>query len=114
MSVSFNIRGYIDRRTDELKARGEMLEMRQLQPIAVKPISAPIYCNRGIHDYATWRQDNLRALEDYWNALTAGTGLLGEEILEEDDFFLFTVVQHERELDRKEELKRAYGSSRDL
>jgi hypothetical protein len=113
MSVSFNIRGYIDRRTDELKERGDALEQRRievLKPITVKPIARPIYRNTHIADYGQWSAMNLQALTDYWNALVTpdALGPLGE-----DDFFIFCRIQHERELDQRDEYKRAYGSTRD-
>jgi hypothetical protein len=113
MSVSFNIRGYVDRRTQELTDRGDAIERRRaikLQPIAVKPIARPIYCNRGILDFAQWRIDNLQALTGYWNSLVCAEEA---QILGEEDFHLFTLVQHERELDTRDEYKRCYGSKGD-
>lgn len=114
MSVSFNIRGFIDRRSDELKERGNALEQRQLEaakPITVKPVVRPIFRNTHIADYGSWLQQNLQALTDYWNALVTpdALGPLGE-----DDFHIFSLIQHERELDQQEEYKRAYGSMRDI
>jgi hypothetical protein len=108
MSVKFNVVGYVDRRTDDLKQRGDALEQRQieaLQPITVKSISRPIYRNTHIHDYAQWSQHNQQVLLDFWNQLVTpdGMGPLGEE-----DFFLFTRIQHEREQDRMKELREAY------
>lgn len=110
MSVSFNIRGYLDRRTQELKDRGDAIERRRLKPITVKPIVRPTYNNRGLLDFATWRETNLQALTDYWNALTAAGD---QDILGEEDFHMFTLVQHDRELDTRDEYKRCYGSMRD-
>lgn len=116
MSVSFNIRGYVDRRTQELKERGDAIELRRTpeivapKPITVKPISRPIFCNRGVSDFATWLETNRLALTDYFNSLMGpdGLGPLGE-----DDFFIFARIQHERELDQMEEYKRCYGSKGD-
>lgn len=108
MNVSFNVVGYTDRRTDDLKQRGDALEQRQieaLKPITAKPVSRPIYRNTHICDYAQWSQHNQQVLLDYWNQLVTpdGLGPLGEE-----DFFLFTLVQHEAEQDRVKELREAY------
>lgn len=112
MSVSFNIVGFTDRRTEDLKERGEAIERRReltVQPIAAKPIERPNFFARHVNDYASWVTDNQQTLVDYWNALLCdGVGPLGE-----DDFFLFCVIQHEREMDRMEELKRCYGSRGD-
>jgi hypothetical protein len=108
MSVKFNCVGYVDRRTDDLKQRGDALEQRQseaLQPITIKPVSRPIYRNTHIHDYGQWSQQNHQALLDYWNQLVTpdGLGPLGEE-----DFFLFTRIQHEAEQERMKELRESY------
>src|SRR3954463_3988487 len=105
MSVSFTIRGYIDRRTDELKERGDAIELRRApeivapKPITVKPISRPIFNNTRIHDFGTWLETNRLALTDYFNSLMGpeGLGPLGEE-----DFFIFSRIQHERELDTRD------------
>lgn len=113
MSVSFNIVGFVDRRTDELKERGEAIEHRRtesLKPITIKPITRPQFRNTHIRDYGQWSVMNLQALADYWNELMSpeGAGPLGE-----DDFFIFCRIQHERELDHVEELRRCYGSNGD-
>jgi hypothetical protein len=114
MSVSFNIRGYVDRRTQELKERGAAIEVRREivapKPITVKPISRPILNNTRILDFGTWLETNRLALTDYFNSLMGpdGLGPLGE-----DDFFIFTRIQHERELDTRDEYKRCYGSKGD-
>jgi hypothetical protein len=116
MNVSFNIRGYVDRRTQDLKERGDAIEIRRTpeivapKPITVKPVSRPIFRNTHISDYGQWSVMNLQALTDYWNSLLTadGAGPLGE-----DDFFIFCRIQHERELDQREEYKRCYGSMRD-
>ncbi len=113
MSVSFNIVGYVDRRTAELKERGEAIEQRRieaLKPITVKPVTRPIFRNTHIADFAQWYAMNLLALVDYWNELVTpdGLGPLGD-----DDFFQFSRIQHERELDHVEELRRCYGSKGD-
>jgi hypothetical protein len=108
MSVKFNVVGYVDRRTDDLKQRGDALEQRQieaLQPITIKSVSRPIYRNTHICDYAQWSAMNLQTLTDYWNSLVTpdGMGPLGEE-----DFHLFCVCQHHAEQDRVKELREAY------
>jgi hypothetical protein len=110
MSVKFNIRGYVDRRTQQLKEFGEAIEQRRLKTITVKPISRPLFNNRGVRDFATWRDTNLQALTDYWNSLTAAGDT---EILGEEDFHLFTLVQHERELDHMEDLREKYTDRTD-
>lgn len=81
-----------------------------LKPITVKPVSRPIYRNTHVLDYGHWLAQNLQALTDYWNDLVTsdGVGPIGEE-----DFFIFCRIQHDRELDRREEYKRCYGSMRD-
>lgn len=109
--IKFNCIGFVDRRTDELKALGDSLERRReipvLQPITVTPIQRPIYYSWHIRDYARWVEDNQQELVDYWNLLMCdGAGPLGE-----DDFFIFCCCQHEAERDRMEELKRCYGSA---
>lgn len=110
MSVSFNVVGFVDRRTADLKDRGDAIERRRLQPITVKPVVRPMFSNKGVLDFATWQIANLQALTEYWNALTTAGDA---EILGEEDFFIFCRIQHERELDMRDEFKRAYGSSRD-
>lgn len=107
MSVKINCVGFVDRRTDDLKARYETIEIARLKPIEVRPISRPILNNTRIQDFGPWLETNRLALTDYFNALMGpeGLGPLGE-----DDFFIFTRIQHERELDHIEELGRCYGS----
>jgi hypothetical protein len=109
MSVKFNMVGYTDRRTDDLKARYETIEIARLKPIEVRPISVPFYNNRCM-DFGPWLETNRLALTDYFNALMApeGLGPLGE-----DDFFLFARIQHERAKDYDEEMNRCYGSKGD-
>lgn len=80
-------------------------------PIGVKPISRPVYNSTAVQDFARWRETNLQVLTDYWNSLmTSGDA----DILGEEDFYLFTLCQYDSELDKRQELRRAYGSSRDL
>lgn len=76
-----------------------------LAPITVKPIQRPNFNNTRM-DYGRWLENNLQVLADYFNELVTadGAGPLGE-----DDFFLFTRVQHDCEQDRMEEFKRCYG-----
>lgn len=80
--------------------------MNAMPLIEVRPIQRPTYRSTNIRDYARWVEDNQQALTEYWNLLLCdGSGPLGE-----DDFFIFTVVQHESELDHMEELKRCYNT----
>lgn len=110
MSVKFNCVGFVDRRTDDLKARYELIEIARIPQIEVRPIVKPIYnCVR--MDFAHWLENNRQTLADYFNELVTADGL---GPLSEDDHFLFCVVQHEREMDRMEELKRCYGSRGNL
>lgn len=106
MSVKFNCVGFVDRRTDDLKARYDLIESARIPQIEVRPIQRPIY-NSIRMDYARWLENNLQTLADYFNDLISadGAGPLGE-----DDFFLFTRVQHDSERDRMEELRRCYKS----
>jgi hypothetical protein len=110
MNVKFNVVGFVDRRTDDLKSRYETIEIARRKPITVKPISRPIFNNTRIQDFGTWLETNRLALTDYFNSLMGpeGLGPLGE-----DDFFIFSRVQHERELDTRDEYKRCYGSKGD-
>jgi hypothetical protein len=96
-------------RTD-LRLLPQGAEMNALPKIEVWPIRHPIYRNTHIADYGQWSVMNLQALTDYWNALVSpdAAGPLGE-----DDFFIFCRIQHERELDHVEELRRCYGSNGD-
>jgi hypothetical protein len=113
MSVSFNIRGYVDRRnagTYRPWRCHRAAPGNQTPAHCSEPIARPIYCNRGILDFAQWRIDNLQALTGYWNSLVCAEEA---QILGEEDFHLFTVVQHERELDTRDEYKRCYGSKGD-
>lgn len=78
----------------------------QLREITVMPIQRPTYCNTSM-DYARWLENNLQTLTDYWNSLITADGA---GPINEDDFFVFTLVQHECEQDRMDELRRCYGS----
>jgi hypothetical protein len=107
-SVTIRCPGFHDRRTDDLKQRGDAIEERRLEApkiISTKPVSCPIYRDTHIFDYGTWLQMNLQVLTDYWNALVTpdALGPLGEE-----DFHIFCLVQWDREQDYIKEMREAY------
>lgn len=110
MNVKFNVVGYVDRRTDDLKSRYDNIEIARLKPVDVRPIQRPNFNNACVYDFGSWLETNRLALTDYFNALMGpeGLGPLGE-----DDFFIFTRIQHEREMDHIEEMGRCYGSKGD-
>lgn len=80
-----------------------------MNAITVMPIQLPVYCNINVRDREQWLFDNAQTLLEYWEAL----GASDPEPVPVEDFCLFGFVQYERELDRMDELKRCYGSTRE-
>lgn len=67
--------------------------MSELAIINARPLVRPQYRNDRIRDFKLWYVDNLKALEEYFNALSPY--VQGEPL---EDFFSFAVTTHEVEL----------------
>lgn len=65
-----------------------------LEPITTRVIEAPRYLNAHVNDFRRWYVSNEPLLSRYWDEL-------GRASPDGDasDFFMFVVVQHERELE---------------